>query len=314
MHPLYDKFCKLCEELAIKKRIDPILAELYAKRDELESELNTLRTALQKEQADVEKIESVTVSSIFYTVIGQKDKKLEKEKLEAAAAEEAFSALQYELSELNEEIKKYERELRAVRGCDLRYGRLFPQIIDEIKTVNSPECKAVIDTFDSFTRIDKKLQKLDEALECCRDALANARDVAQYVAKADYYSKRDHKNFSGNDAGYDEIQKYTSLESAQPIAGELTAQIKRLDASLVGELLDFEMDIEIPFSEMLRDSLGINLYMQSRIEEWKIEIDCLVPNLEKVHEKLIQARERWAKVVDQRLTELHEQIKTVLEK
>lgn len=312
MHPLYEKFCKLCEELAIKNRIDPILAELYAKRDELEAELNTLRAALQKEQADVEKIEGVTVSSIFYTVIGQKDKRLQKEKSEAAVAEEAFSALQSELSELNEEIQKYERELRTVRGCDLRYGRLLPQILDEIKSVDSPECKSVIDTFDSLTRIEEKLQKLDEALELCREALANARDIAQYIATADYYSKRDHKNFSGNDASYDEIQKYTSLESAQPIAGELTAQIKRLDASLVGELLDFEMDIEIPFSEMLRDSLGVNLYMQSRIEKWKIDIDCLVPNLEKIHEKLIPARERWAKVVDQRRAELHEQIKAVL--
>ena len=312
MHPLYEKFCKLCEELAIKNRIDPILAELYATRDDLESELNTLRAALQKEKADVEKIEGVTVSSIFYTVIGQKDKKLQKEKTEAAVAEEAFSALQSELSELNEEIKKYERELRTVRGCDLRYGRLLPQILDEIKTVDTPECKAVIDTFDSLTRVEEKLQKLDEALELCRDALKNARDIAQYIATADYYSKRDHKNFSGNDAGYDEIQKYTSLESAQPIAGELTAQIKRLDASLVGELLDFEMDIEIPFSEMLRDSFGVNLYMQSRIEKWKIDIDCLVPNLEKIHEKLIPARERWAKVVDQRRAELHELIKAVL--
>lgn len=312
MHPLYDKFCKLCEELAIKNRIDPILAELYAKRDELEAELNTLQAALQKEQTDVEKIEGVTVSSIFYTVIGQKDKKLEKEKTEAAVAEEAFSALQSELSELNEKIKKYERELRTVRGCDLRYGRLLPQILDEIKTVDSPECKAVIDTFDTLTRLEEKLQKLDEALELCRDALKNARDIAQYIATADYYSKRDHKNFSGKDSGYDEIQKYTSLESAQPIAGELTAQIKRLDASLVGELLDFEMDIEIPFSEMLRDSFGVNLYMQSRIERWKIDIDCLVPNLEKVQEKLIPARERWAKVVDQRRAELHEQIKAVL--
>jgi tetratricopeptide (TPR) repeat protein len=313
MHPLYDKFCKLCEELAIKNRIDPILAELYAKRDKLEAELNALRAALQKEQTDVDKIESVTVSSIFYTVIGQKDRKLEKEKSEAAAAEEAFSASQSELSELNGSIKKYEHELRTVRGCDLRYGKLLPQILDEIKASDTHEATAVIDTFDSLTRVEEKFQKLDEALELCRDALANARDIAQYIAKADYYSKRDHKNFSGNDAGYDEIQKYTSLESAQPIAGELTAQIKRLDASLVGELLDFEMDIEIPFSELLRDSLGVNRYMHDRIENWKIEIDCLVPHLEKVHEKLITARDRWAKVADERRTELHEQIKVVLE-
>ena len=150
MHPLYDKFCKLCEELAIKNRIDPILAELYAKRDKLEAELNALRAALQKERTDVEKIEGVTLSSVFYTVIGQKDRKLEKEKSEAAAAEEAFSASQSELSELNGSIKKYEHELRTVRGCDLRYGRLLPQILDEIKASDTHEATAVIDTFDSF--------------------------------------------------------------------------------------------------------------------------------------------------------------------
>ncbi len=37
MHPLYDKLCKLCEELATKERIDPILSDLYAKRDEIKA-------------------------------------------------------------------------------------------------------------------------------------------------------------------------------------------------------------------------------------------------------------------------------------
>ena len=85
MHPLYDKFCKLCEEIAIKNKIDPILSDLYAKRDELESVLKDFGTSLQKEQADVEKLEGVTVSSVFYTVIGQKERKLEKEKAEACS-------------------------------------------------------------------------------------------------------------------------------------------------------------------------------------------------------------------------------------
>ena len=299
MHPLYDKFCKLCEELTIKNKIDPILSDLYAKRDELESALKDLGTSLQKEQADVEKLEGVTVSSVFYTVIGQKDKKLEKEKAEAFDAEEKFSEIQDQLDEINEEITKHERELRAVRGCDLRYGRLLPQIIDEIKAIDSPASKAIIDTVDSLTRIEAKLTALDEALALCTEALNNAKSAEKSLAISENYAQSlSLFNAKHNAPLRSDIK--INLTQAQQTVDTLCRQIKRLDASLVGSQINFDINIEV------------GIYPDD-ISEWKAETDCLIQQIQKVQEKLIPARDRWAKVVEQRRTELHEQIKAVLE-
>jgi len=299
MHPLYDKFCKLCEELTIKNKIDPILSDLYAKRDELESALKDLGTSLQKEQADVEKLEGVTVSSVFYTVIGQKDKKLEKEKAEAFDAEEKFSEIQDQLDEINEEITKHERELRAVRGCDLRYGRLLPQIIDEIKAIDSPASKAIIDTVDSLTRIEAKLTALDEALALCTEALNNAKAAEKSLAISENYAQSlSLFNAKHNAPLRSDIK--INLTQAQQTVDTLCRQIKRLDASLVGSQINFDINIEV------------GIYPDD-ISEWKAETDCLIQQIQKVQEKLIPARDRWAKVVEQRRTELHEQIKAVLE-
>ena len=299
MHPLYDKFCKLCEELTIKNKIDPILSDLYAKRDELESALQDLGTSLQKEQADVEKLEGVTVSSVFYTVIGQKDKKLEKEKAEAFDAEEKFSEIQDQLDEINEEITKHERELRAVRGCDLRYGRLLPQIIDEIKAIDSPASKAIIDNVDSLTRIEAKLTALDEALALCTEALNNAKAAEKSLAISENYAQSlSLFNAKHNAPLRSDIK--INLTQAQQTVDTLSRQIKRLDASLVGSQINFDINIEV------------GIYPDD-ISEWKAETDCLIQQIQKVQEKLIPARDRWAKVVEQRRTELHEQIKAVLE-
>lgn len=299
MHPLYDKFCKLCEEIAIKNKIDPILSDLYAKRDELESVLNDLGVSLQKEQADVEKLEGVTMSSVFYTVIGQKDKKLEKEKAEAFDAEEKFSEIRNQLDELNEEITRYERELRAVRGCDLRYVRLLPQIIDEIKAIDSPAAKAIIDTVDSLTRIEAKLTALDEALALCTEALNNAKSAEKSLAISENYAQSlSLFNAKHNAPLRSDIK--INLTQAQQTVDTLCRQIKRLDASLVGSQINFDINIEV------------GVYPDD-ISEWKAETDCLIQQIQKVQEKLIPARDRWAKVVEQRRTELHEQIKAVLE-
>ena len=299
MRPLYDKFCKLCEELAIKNRIDPILSDLYAKRDELESVLNDLGTSLQKEQADVEKLEGVTVSSVFYTVIGQKGRKLEKEKAEAFDAEEKFSEIQDQLDEINEEITKHERELRAVRGCDLRYDRLLPQIIDEIKAIDSPAAKAIIDTVNSLTRIEAKLTALDEALALCTEALNNAKAAEKSLAISENYAQSlSLFNAKHNAPLRSDIK--INLTQAQQTVDTLCRQIKRLDASLVGSQINFDINIEV------------GVYPDD-ISEWKAETDCLIQQIQKVQEKLIPARDRWAKVVEQRRTELHEQIKAVLE-
>ena len=56
MHPLYEKFCKLCEELAIKNRIEHTLYKLYLKHDDLNSALNKSGAVLQKEQKDVKRL------------------------------------------------------------------------------------------------------------------------------------------------------------------------------------------------------------------------------------------------------------------
>ena len=299
MHPLYDKFCKLCEEIAIKNKIDPILSDLYAKRDELESALKDLGTSLQKEQADVEKLEGVTVSSVFYTVIGQKERKLEKEKAEAFDAEEKFSEIRNQLDELNEEITKYERELRAVRGCDLRYGRLLPQIIDEIKAIDSPAAKAIIDIVDSLTRIEAKLTALDEALALCTEALNNAKAAEKSLTISENYAQSlSLFNAKHNAPLRSDIK--INLTQAQQTVDTLCRQIKRLDASLVGSQINFDINIEV------------GVYPDD-ISEWKAETDCLIQQIQKVQEKLIPARDRWTKVVEQRRTELHEQIKAVLE-
>jgi hypothetical protein len=299
MHPLYDKFCKLCEELAIKNRIDPILADLYSKRTELESVYDELKQIMAKEQPDVEKLKGTGIASIFYTLIGQKDKKLEKENAEAFDAEENFSEVQNQLDIINEEITKYERELRTVRGCELRYDRLLPQILDEIKTIDSPAAKAVIDTFDSLTRIEEKIQKFDEELELCREAMINAIDAQKSITKAYNYSQK--KTYANAKYKHSLNQRMLrTLIQSQPIVDELCRQISKIDTDLVGFRINFEEEI-------------VQKSSYTNINECKIQIDGIIPQIEQIKSKLISARDRWAKVADERRTELHEQIKAVLE-
>lgn len=299
MHPLYDKFCKLCEELAIKNRIDPILADLYSKRTELESVYDELKQIMAKEQADVEKLKGTGIASIFYTLIGQKDKKLEKENAEAFDAEENFSEVRNQLDIINEEITKYERELRTVRGCELRYDRLLPQILDETSASNTLEAKAIIDTFDSLTRIKNKVSDFQKALELCNEALVNLCGATKHLSRAE----KDSQNLSLLNMernAYLRADIKINLEQVKPIVDTLCRQIKRLDAGLVGSHIDFDIKIEIG-------------NQSDDISEWKAEAERLIPQIKEIQRKLREARDRWAKVVIQRRNELHELIKAVLE-
>lgn len=298
MHPLYEKFSLLCDELAIKNRIEHTLYKLYLKHDDLNSALNKSGAILQKEQKDVRRLKKTSVSSIFYTIIGQKNKKLEKEKAEASDAEMKYFELQNELTNLKNEIGKYERELRAVRGCDLRYGRLLPQILAEIKTYDSPESKAVLDTFDTLTRIEKKVSDFEKALELCYEVLANLSGATKHLTRAETNSQNlsllnaEHNAYLRSDIRI-------NLEKVKPIVDTLCRQIKRLDADLVGSHLDFDIKIEIG-------------NYSDDISEWKAEVEHLIPQIEEIQRKLNVARDRWAKVAGERRTELHEQIKAVL--
>lgn len=101
----YDERLKeLREKIFGKEGLEAKHRELQAQRQELDSRAQGLRDILQKEQADVDRLEHMSLAAVFYAAIGKKENRLDKEKMEVYAAKGKYDSAVRELHFVEEDI------------------------------------------------------------------------------------------------------------------------------------------------------------------------------------------------------------------
>ena len=81
-----EQLLQLQEKVSQKKSIEAKLKELKVQRGELDSRVQEFKKVMWNEQADVDRLERTSLTSVFFAIIGKKEDMLDKEKVEAYAA------------------------------------------------------------------------------------------------------------------------------------------------------------------------------------------------------------------------------------
>ena len=95
---------KLQEKAAQKKSVEAKLRELKAQKDELNNRVYVFKKTMRREQADVDRLERTSLSSVFYAMLGKKEEMLDKEKVEAYAAKVKCDSAVEELKVLEDDL------------------------------------------------------------------------------------------------------------------------------------------------------------------------------------------------------------------
>ena len=73
-----ERMLELKERIAEKKRLEHILSRAYLKIEEEKASQEKLIKILLKEEKDVQRLESQTITSFFFETLGSKDQRLQK--------------------------------------------------------------------------------------------------------------------------------------------------------------------------------------------------------------------------------------------
>lgn len=104
---------RLREELAALRR-DQALAETLRQQEwQCQREAERLRLSWDKEQADVDRLDRVSLSSLLANLSGRKAERLEKEEAEALAARLRYQSAQQQLEEVRRELENCQARLAA---------------------------------------------------------------------------------------------------------------------------------------------------------------------------------------------------------
>ena len=144
MYNYNDELAMYQQQIVRKQRLEEINSNLEEQKDELEKKVEELAQILKKEQRDVEKIEGVSLSAIFFDMVGKREERIDKEKREAYAAALKYDNAKRELEEVKREIEIRNNEYNSLLGCEDKYRQLFQYKVQLIKSSNNQNARTII--------------------------------------------------------------------------------------------------------------------------------------------------------------------------
>ena len=139
------------------KRLEQLKAEVTAE----EEQVSRWSARLADEEKDVERLTSMSLSNLIYSIFGKKEDRLEQEQLEVVEAklkyDEAVRTLEETKAEMNEVVKL----LRNVSGWESEYQ----QIMKQKERIVLQEDHELLEMAERKNELTMQMKELDEAIQ-----------------------------------------------------------------------------------------------------------------------------------------------------
>lgn len=292
----------LSDQMMEHKRLKNEVKGLEKQLQQLENKLRELENIRLREMADVEKLEKVTLTSIYYWLVGQKEDVLDRERADVQAAALKCDAARREKEEVEKEIAQRRRRLSELSGCEYQYQELLRQ---KRAQMNDPE----VEEWEARAAHYQMQQKeLREAISAGRSALHTAESILGSLKNANGFATWD---LLGGGMIAD-LAKHSYLSDAQRQIENLQRQLRQFKTELcdvdfkdavqldVGDFLyvaDFIFDGLIA-DWMVKDRIG---RAQRQVENTRWQIENMLARLQRMQEEAVRQADYAQMQIDEKI-------------
>jgi len=276
---------ELREQMASRNRLERILKDLKAQRQELSDKVYELENEKLKEQADVEKLEGKSLAALYYYITGQKEERLDKEKQEAYAARVKYDAALSELNAVEADIQNTENNLRAAQRSEQEYQKVLQEKAAFMKESSNPNASQILEFENQLTQLENQLTELKEAISAGDSALATIRRILSSLENAEGWATWD---MLGGGLIADAC-KHSSLDEAQNLVENLQIQLRRFKTELAD--VSVQADIQISIDGFLRFA---DFFFDGLLADWTV-----MDKIEQSKQQVIDTNNQLANVLNQ---------------
>ena len=291
---------KLQEKAAQKKSVEAKLRELKAQKDELNNRVYVFKKTMRREQADVDRLERTSLSSVFYAMLGKKEEMLDKEKVEAYAAKVKCDSAVEELKVLEDDLQQREAQLRDLIDCEQQYHALLQEKREAIKATDSLDAERIIQIEQQIAEQKNHKKEIKEAISAGTLALGTAISIVSSLDSAQSWGTYDLVN-GGLIAG---MAKHSYLDEAQNKVITLQSQLRKFKTELTDVTIHAEMKVNVDgflrFADYFYDGLFADWAVLDRIGRSKSSVVAVKTKIESALSKL----KRMDAAVDQMIQQL----------
>ena len=273
---------QLQAQMARSKQLEAMVKELRSQRDLLVAQVRELESIKLEEQADVDRLEGRSLSAFFYNVIGKMDEQLDKERQEAYAARVKYDAAARELEGVEADLRRYESELSALRGCERRYDAVLKEKADAIKAAGGSNGEEILKLEERNAFLESQKKELQEAISAGNAALSTTQQVLSSLDSAEGWGTWDL--FGGGLVA--DLAKHSHLDEAQGAIEQLQSQLRRFKTELADVTIQADMQVNVDgflrFADYFFDGLFADWAVLDRISQSKEQVQNTKQQIETV--------------------------------
>lgn len=305
---------KIHDTIAEIKKLNSIEKHHFNTSSELEKayeELNSLEEQLVDELEDIEKLEKMSLTSVFYKVLGSQEEQLEKQRQEYLTVSLKHKELKKDIEILEYEHKVISSKVQEIGGLEAQLEELKKMRLQEILRSDNKLRRKITGIHREMDDIQGEYEELKQAAFAGNDCLKAIGEVIKHLKDAENWGNWDMMNKQG---AYYSQMKHNAIDRATNAAQIAKHKLKIFDRELV------DVNIEQTQLHIKLDGFGrfIDIFFDNLISDWVIQrkIKNALNNVESTFDKIrryVLVIEKEMSSLQVNLTTLEEDIDQVLE-
>src|SRR4030042_1915584 len=228
------------EKLRILQKFLDVLERTQNALGEQNSRLVRLESVLEKEGADVQKLEGLSLAGLFHSVLGDKQSQLEKERQEYLAAKLKYDECIYSVSALKRDIDSFRIRIAALGDLDGPYQSIVDKKEQLISQSGSENAAKLIEFSETLADTQSDIRELNEAIGAGQAAMAVLDEVVNSLKSAKNWGTFD---MLGGGLIATAV-KHSRINSARELIHQVQQQLRIFQRELadVGSKTEIEVD------------------------------------------------------------------------
>lgn len=267
-----DNLRQVQEKVFEKKRLEAKLSVLRSQNRSLELRVAELKRELESQQADVLRLERVTLSAIFFSLIGKKEERLNKEKAEAYGAKLKYDTSALEQKQVHSQIHEVEEQLRVLAGIENRYTQLMKEKTQQIHDSGTPQAEELLQLESRITEKQSQKKEISEAVFAGNRAMNTVNEILSNLNDAEGWGIWD---LAGGGLVSDFV-KHSYLDEAQENVQKLQEELRRFRTELADVSVDTQLQVRVDgflrFADYFFDGLFADWTVLDHINESQGEV------------------------------------------
>ena len=262
---LNSRLIDILEKLRARDRLQNRLAEVERLLSQEVTRLDGLDVQFAREKRDVQRLEGLSLGSIFYTVLGDKEQRLDRERQEFLAAKLQRDQCQYAISSLELYLADLKYKLSALGNLDSAYQALLERKEKILLSSENDLSHQLLDITGLQANLQADRKELQEAVGSGQTVLTILDGVINSLNSAEGWGNWD---MLGGGMLAD-LAKHSKIDDARDQVHQVQELLRRFQRELadIQSAESFLIDISSfdTFVDFFLDSLIVDWIVQSKI-------------------------------------------------